>query len=460
MVDIFIKNASWIATLQNDRKIIRNGSIAIEDGIIASVTKTTDLGGNYQNAEFIVDGTNKLVIPGLVDGHVHCVQQLGKGLADDTNVFDMLYERLFPLEASLTEKEAYFSSLLSQLEMIKSGTTCFFDPGSYHPEQVVKALEKSGLRALVARCARDIPLSENDKLSNENAEQAYKRGEEFVRQFTGTLGGRVRGSFSLRLLYDCSDELCRKTAELAAKYNTIIQTHADADKKSVETSVRRHGASGLERIKKLGMLGVPILMIHMGGIPNSALPMMRDSNLKGVSCPVAAAHSGGSTSPYLPEMLDLGIQVCFGSDSAGNNNCLDVTRAMNFAALSTKRDRSDATILKPEQLLEMATLNAAKIASWDSELGSIEVGKKADISIFNTARPEWVPVNNPIASLVYSGTGSSADTVIVDGRLLMLNRKVVTLDEEALVEEAFQRGTELASRLGLDKKAGSSWPMV
>jgi len=465
MTDIMIKNASWIVTIDKNRRIIRDGAIAIEDDRITDIGKTSDL-IKRNSAEQRIDAKGKLILPGLVDGHLHTIQQLARGLADGVPIQDLVYERIWPWESVMTAEDAYWSVMLCQLELIKAGTTCFIDPGNYYPDQTAKVTGETGLRGVIARSNLDIPESAYgtvpEKMFRETTEESLRKAEQVVKDWNMAFDGRLKAWFQLRSLVECSDELCIRTRELADKYEVGIQTHVDCSKRYVEATKRQFGLTGVERLQKLGVLGPHMLLIHMAGATLRGVLLVKEYGAKVVVCPATSLHEAGGhilTGKH-PEMLELGIPVCVGSDAAANCNFLDIVRTMHIASVGFKEVRTDATIMPPETVLEMGTINGAKAALWESEIGSIEPGKKADISIFDMKRPEWVPILNPVSNLVYCANGSSTDTVIVDGKILMESREVKVVDEVKVLEKAGEQAEKIAERAGLMELVKPRWPII
>ena len=463
--DILIKNASWLVTVDPSRRIIKQGAIAIKGNKIAELGKSSLLTKKYQ-AQTVIDARDKLVMPGLIDGHAHNVQQLARGLADDVTLSQWLFERIYPYEAAMTEEEAYLSALCCQLEMIKAGSTCYIDPGSPFTDETARATEVSGMRGIITRSTCDVLTSAMGSMPKkrfqETTQQSLRRAEATVKKWDRAFGGRLKAWFSLRVLSICSDQLCLGITRLAKKYRVGVQSHAAGSPSSTFHSLDRYGARDVERLGKLGVLGPNWFLIHMGWVSPQELLLLKEKDVKVVHCPSASFHlaSGRISHGRFPEMLEMGMAVCLGSDAAADGNYMDIVRVMSIAGGAYKDNRLDPKIMPPETVIEMATINGARAALWEKEIGSLEKGKKADIVLFDTTRPDWRPVHNPIANLVYCANGSSADTVIVDGKILMQGRKVLTLDEEKLLKQAQKAGERIAKAAKLTRLVQPRWPMV
>lgn len=464
MSAILIKNADWLVTMDADRRILQDGAVAIQDDRITAVGKTDEVSKGFQ-ADREIDARGKLVMPGLVDTHVHNTQQLGRGLADECDIPVHLLERLYGYEKELMEEDAYWAALACQLELIRAGTTCYIDPGSYFPSETARAVGESGLRGIIARTAFDVhdtPIgSLPSKMFRETTDDALRKGEEIVEKHNGAHDGRVKAWFALRILSGCSNRLIQEIKQLADLHRVGVVMHASESRDETVASRMRHGLPDVERVGALGALGPNMVLIHMGWASPKEIVLCMKHDLK-VSCTPSTGYRLGMGSMEFgrfPEMIELGITVALGSDAAMSSNYLDIVREMFLASGGCKAQRLDPTIMPPETVLEMGTLNGAKAALWEDEIGSIETGKKADIAAFETRSVEWRPILNPIANLVYSSRGG-ADTVICNGRLVMEAGNVLTLDEGRILEEAQKRGEVIANKSELWERIKPKWPIL
>lgn len=445
------------------RRIVSDGAVAIEGSRIVAVGKTDEIEAFFQ-ADKVIDAAGKLVMPGLVDTHVHNSQQLGRGLCDGCDLPVHLFERLYGYEQQLTEEDAYWAAINCQLEMIRAGTTCFVDPGNYFPDQMARAIGESGMRGVIARIAFDVhstPMGElSSHLKRETADEALGHAEAAVRRLNGLHDGRVRTWFGLRVLAVCSDDLIRRAKARADDLGVGLALHASESRDEVVAARVKFGMHDLERMDVLGALGPNLLVIHMGWASPREIALCVKHDIK-VSCSPSAGYRLGMGSMEFgrfPEMLELGVSVSLGSDSAMSSNFVDVVRQMNLAAGGAKSQRLDPSVLPPETAIEMATLHGARCALWSDEIGSLEPGKRADIAIFDTRKPEWQPVLNPIANLVFAARGG-ADTVVCNGEVLMENGVVLSIDEERALLESQTRGRRIARESGLGAKVMPKWPV-
>lgn len=464
MTNILIKNIDYLLTVDKTRRIILDGAIAISDDRIVAVGKTSELEPRFAGTE-IIDGRGKLVLPGLFDTHIHNAQQLGRGLGDEAySGPERLFRRLWVVESHMESGDALCAARLCQLELLRAGTTCFADPGSYFAAETAQAVKESGMRGIIARTVFDMGQTPMGSLPTnffEPIDDALARADAMVEEFDGALDGRLKAWFSMRVPVACSDDLLRRLAKLAEKRNVGIIGHACENRDEVVASHLKYGMGDVARLEKLGLLNPNLLLLHMGWIDAKELMLLKKRDVKISLAPGASMHQamGNLSHGKVPEMLELGIKMSLGSDAAMSGNFLDVIRQTYLLIGGYHEARLDPKVIRPETAVEMITIDGARCLLWDDDLGSLEVGKKADITMLDIHRPEWQPIHNPIANLVYSAHGGCADTVIVDGKVLMRGSKVLTLNEDDLYEEARDRASSLVKRAGLQDVAAPPWPM-
>jgi 5-methylthioadenosine/S-adenosylhomocysteine deaminase len=464
MPDLLIRNADYLMTVDKERRIIRDGAVAIRNGRIAAVGKTAEVAPNFGNAE-VIDARGKLVLPGLFDTHIHNAQQLGRGLGDEAySGPERLFRRLWVVESHMDAGDALCAARLCQLELLRAGTTCFADPGNYFAAETAQAARESGMRGMIARTVFDMeqtPMGSLPKNFFEPTEDALARADEMVAEYDGAFDGRLKAWFSMRVPVACSDDLLRRLAKLAEKRGVGILGHACENRDEIVASHLKYGMGDVARLEKLGVLGPNVLLMHMGWVDAKELHLLQKRDVKVSLAPGASMHQamGNLSHGKAPEMLELGITISLGSDAAMSGNFLDAIRQTFLLVGGYHEARLDPKVIRPEAAVEMITINGARSMLWDQDLGSLEVGKKADVTILDVRRPEWQPVHNPVANLVYCAHGGCADTVIVDGKLLMRGGKVLTLNENDLYEEAHDRAMSLAKRAGLQEIAAPLWPI-
>ncbi|MFQ5872517.1 MAG: amidohydrolase family protein [Dehalococcoidia bacterium] len=454
MADIVIKNG-FILTLAPDRDVIEGGALAIEGDRIVGIGPAGEISRRHQ-ATINIDARDKLVMPGLVNGHVHLGSTLSRGLLDDIECVPWI-ERIFSwYYPSLDEESYYLATMICCLEMVKTGTTTLCDCGTLPGVEgaAVRAVTEIGMRGVLGRVLMDIyqppailGVPEN---MQETTEEALSRGEEFVKRYHKAAGGRIQAWLDLQQVSNSSDELCRGVREITKRYDVGILTHAAVSPAEVRICPQRFGLPPIERFDNLGLLGPWFLAAHMGWINGGELILLKERRANVVHIAGSSMHGAyGSISRGLfPEMAAAGINICLGSDGASCSNHFDMVRQLYLAATAHKEVRLDPTLFPAQQVLRMGTINGARALGLEKEIGTLEVGKKADVAIFDLMRPEWVPFHreNLVSNLVYSASGASVDTVIIDGRLIVQNGQVKTVDEH----EILKRGQKVSRRI-LDK---------
>jgi 5-methylthioadenosine/S-adenosylhomocysteine deaminase len=462
-VDLIIHSADWLITLDAERRVYRDGALAVTGDTIIEVGKTDSLLQRYQGSKQL-SARRAVVVPGLVDAHLHSSFQMSRGLADDVGSQQFLFERMYPYEAILSADDTYLSALLCAVNCIRHGVTCFIDPGNYHPAQTVKAVAQVGLRAVVAKSSMDIARSAFGTLPprfQETTESALVTGLQVLKEFHNTHNGRIRASLSFRGVNNCTDDLIRRMKQHADEAGVLVQAHACFAKETRDASLRQHKMPEIERLHAIGALGPNLLLIHCGWLSPKEVELLQKFDVKVVSCASSSLHNayGNILMGRIPELLEMGVSVAIGSDHACSG-IVDLPSEMFLLSAAYKEARLDSAVLPPESVLEMATRHGAACALWQDQIGSLEAGKKADITIFGMYNPDWLPLYNPISNLIYAAPGNTARTVIVDGTVVMEEGHIHTVDEEALYEEILERQAHILEATGLAETIQPKWPVV
>ncbi len=466
MIDLLITDADYIVTVDRRRRILTDGAIAVQKGTIAGIGKTPAIRRRFPQAAKVLSAKNKLVMPGMVESHIHHTQQLARGLGDNLNVRQWLLQLAYPFESVMTAEEAYINSLHCQLEMIRGGATCYIDVANYFPAQLAKATQESGMRGLFTHSTYDMAATDFGRLPKrlftQTTKAALRDAEKVVRDWNGSLGGRLRAGVSLRIPTNCSDALCLGIKKLADRYGVLIQSHVASIYETFSSSLLQFGEPEIERFERLGVLGPNWLMIHMGWITPKELLLLKKYDVKVSHCPGTSMHLGyGCISRgSFPEMVEMGITVGLGSDASTAAGFINATRCLYLAANGHRDARMNARLMPPETVIEMATLNGAKCALWEDEIGSLEVGKRADLVLYDMDRPEWTPRFNPLFNLVHTAEAAHVDTVVCDGRVLMEGGKMLSIDERALLAESEKVGRRIVKRAGLAHLMKPKWPIL
>ena len=451
-----IENARFILTVDPQRRIIQDGSILIDGQRIARVGKAKELAGI--RADRIIDAREMVVTPGFFNGHIHIsYAHAVRGIFPD-DVEDRLIT-VFQLQSEMTEEEEYYTSLLAIVELLKNGNTCFVDPGTTKfPDACMQAYEDSGCRIILGEGLTDIP--EPRKLPLYSTEEAISRMEKYIRTYDHRLNDRVRAWTMPFSAFNCTPELLKASKRLADQYGTGMTLHHTISPKIRQTFLGKYGKLPTEFLEEIGALGPNVLLAHVMGLDDVEIDCLARTRTNVVMCPSNVIKQGGGIKENgkMPEMLKEGVNVALGSDSANSSNHLDIVRSMNLAACIYKDARQDTKMVPAEQAVEMGTLMGARAFGLSDELGSIEVGKKADLVLFDTKRPEWRSLFNPLNNLVYSADGRSIHTVIVDGRVVVEMYQQNFVDEWKLMQKVHEIGESLLARTGVSFQ--QKWPVV
>ena len=458
MATLKIEGARFMLTMDPTRRIVTDGAIVVDGQRITHVGKTDEL--RSTPADRVIDATEMVVTPGLCNGHIHLsYAHAVRGIfPDDLNPSEYL-TTVFSLQSEMTEEEEYHTSLLAITELLKYGTTCFLDPGSTkYLGACVQAYQESGCRVIVGTQVTDKPNPVHIPVTPVNEATAIM--EETIRRYDGALEGRVR-AWAMPFSADYSTrELLVAAKGLADKYGTGVTMHQQNNPPSVELHLKEYGKSPVEYLEEIGALGPNVVLAHAIGLDEREVDALGRTGAKVVMCPTAAMKMGrGTTSKgLLPEMLERGVCVGIGTDAGNSSNLIDTTRSMYLVAIIYKDARQSTGMVPAETALEMATIEGAKALGLDGEIGSIEVGKKADLVLFDTQRPEWRAIFNPVNSLVYNSDGRSVHTVIVDGRVVVEDSRPLFTDERRLTQKMQELGEGLLARTGVSFPP--KWPVV
>jgi 5-methylthioadenosine/S-adenosylhomocysteine deaminase len=461
-VDLLIRDIGWLITVDPGRRIIRDATVAVDAGKIVAVGKSAALAAQY-SARQTIDGCHTVATPGFVDCHLHSSFQLSRGLADEANAQSFLFDRMYPYEAALDAEDVRLSATLAAAELLKHGVTCFVDPGNYHPEASVEGVMSTGIRAIVSRSSFDLTKSVLGILPErmiETTAQALERAEAVLEKYSKTGNPRLGASASFRGLNNASDELIVGLDKLARRYGTLLQTHACFSYSTHDSSVARTGMAEIERLEALGVIDERMLIVHSGWLEPEEVAILAKRKPSLVCAPSSSLHNGYGNFLFgkLPELMALGVNVAIGSDHA-SSGIVDMSQEIRLACCCYKETRINPRVMPPETGLEMATVNGAKAALAGDRLGSIEIGKEADIVLFDTQRPEWQPLINPVANLVYSATGDSVRDVFVAGEQVVAGGRLTKVEESKLYAEIPTAVARFGKHLKLDQMVQLRWPV-
>jgi 5-methylthioadenosine/S-adenosylhomocysteine deaminase len=435
MHSLLIKNADWVATQNGNREVLRGASILVRDGIIREVEQASTA-----SAEVEVNARDKIALPGLINAHTHLSMTLFRGFADDMLLQDWLQKKIWPLEAKHTGESCYVGALLGSAEMIMSGTTTFVDM-YFHMEDVAKAVAEAGLRGFLSYGVIDL-------FDQAKARAEQDKTREFF-DYVHSLGNpRIRFALGPHAAYTCSAETLLWAREFAEKNDAILHIHVAETRREQADFQKGHGMRVVEYLNKIGALSRKMLAAHCAWLTKSEVTLLGKAGACVAHCPVSNMKlATGGVAP-LPEMFDAGIAVGLGTDGAASNNTLDMFETMKVCALLHKAHRWDPTILNAQKVLDLATIDGARALGVENEIGSIEVGKRADIILLNAKAPNMVPIQGKdtiISDLVYSASSANVDTTIVDGNVLMQNREIRSLKMDEIVPRAQEVALRMAT---------------
>src|SRR5712691_9695942 len=428
-----------VITMNTTRDIITNGAVAVEGNRIVAVGKSDALRQQYVDDE-VIDVQGKLIIPGLIDTHVHLAQALIRGCADDMALIQWLCERVWVLQGNFTEDDGYASARLCIAEMLKSGTTTFLESMLAHRygfNGIARAVDESGMRACLAGIVMDMPTYATQSNAMhpgmiESRETSLFGVLEMHSKWNGAANERIHVWFGPRTPGGVSSELYREMSELAHQREMGITMHlaeVEADKIFLQ---ERYGLSPVLYAESVGLLGPKTVLVHMVWLTQEDIEKLAASR-------TSVSHNPSSNSKLasgvckVPQMLASGVNIALGCDGGPSNNDYDMIREMKLAAIIHKAVTLDPLIIPAETALELATINGARSLGLEHEIGSLEAGKKADLVVINLNRLHTTPSFNPVSTLVYAATGGEVETVVVDGRIVVDQGRLLTMNEEEIM---------------------------
>lgn len=377
-------------------------------------TKIKQLGQGLQmNADEIVDGTKKAVFPGFVNAHTHAAMTLLRGFAEDLPLERWLHEKIWPAEAKHTDETIYWGTKLACLEMIETGTTCFNDM-YFRPKQTYQAILEMGLRAVITDSVFDFFDAERTEKAKRKTEENLKLAQKF--------DSTIRYSIAPHAIYTVSAELFKWSADFAKANGLIFHTHLSESRKEYEDSLKNFGLSPVKYLHKLGVLSPNLSLAHVVWVDDEDLQILADYDVKVVHNPQSNLKIASGYQFKYEEMKQKGITVCLGMDGCASSNNLDMTEAMKLASILQKAWRFDPTVLPEKEVLDMATINGSK--TFEINAGAVKEGFLADLILVDLNQTSFTPNHNTIANLVYAANGSTVDTLICNGKILMKNRVV------------------------------------
>ncbi len=412
---------------------LKKGSVLIENDKIIEINGKT----GQRDAEIIINGEKKVLMPGLVNTHTHLSMSLLRGLADDLPLNTWLNDYIWPVEANLTGEYCYAGALLACVEMIKSGTTTFNDM-YFFMDDVAKAVDEAGLRGTL--CHGMIDLGDEEKRKAE-----FKETLRIIEKCHDTAEGRIKVTFGPHAPYTCSRELLEEVRKKADKMGLKIHIHVSETEFEVQQIIEAHGARPFEYLDEIGFLGNDVIAAHAVWLSDKEINIIKEKGVNLSHNPASNMKLASGISP-VSKLIDAGVNTSLGTDGAASNNNLDMIKEMKIATLLQKVNTMDSTVLPADKVFEMATINGARALGLQDEIGTIKTGKKADLVLLDMKAPHLTPFRHPMSHLVYAANGNDVDTVICNGEILMQNRELKVLDEAEVIELAENAAEELLSR--------------
>ncbi len=457
---ILIKHG-YVLTMNAQRQIIEDGTILIENDTITKIGKSDEV---RESADVIIDASNKIVMPGLIDTHVHLSQALIRGCADDVALVQWLKDYVWVLQGNYTAKDGRVSAELCMAEMIRTGTTAFIDcmiHSRYGFDGIAKAVEKAGMRAALSKIIMDSTgYADNPDIMYpgmvEDADACMRETASMYDKWHGHADGRIQVWYGLRSLGAVSSDLFREVAQNARERATRMTMHLGEVVDDVRFVRQNYGMSLTEFAQDHSLLGPDMVFAHGVHFDVDDLKRLAETSTNVSHCP-SSNMKLASGFANIPEMLRLGVPVSLGCDGGPSNNTYDMIREIRLAALIHKAYHNDPLVLPAEQVIELATLGGARAMGIADRVGVIEPGRLADVIIVDLNDLSMVPASNPVSNLVYSGAGHMVHTTIVNGHLLMHEKRLLTLDESNIMHRAKQHAHEVLDRAGIDIRP--KWPI-
>ena len=438
---LLIKGAT-VVTLDSKNSTF-DGDVLIEGSRIVDLGES--LGATADKGTQVIDARGRVLMPGFVHTHIHLCQTLFRGSADDLSLIDWLTKRIWPMEAAHTAESVYASARLGIAELIRGGTTCALTMETVnHTEAVFRAVEESGFRATIGKCMMDkgddVPAA-----LREQTEVSISESLALLERWHGQSDGRIRYCFAPRFAVSCTRELLEQVARLAREHGVLVHSHASENQDEIALVERETGMRNIEYLNAVGLASSHTVLAHCVHLDNNEMDILARTGTNVAHCPSSNLKLGSGFA-RIPEMIERGIAVSLGADGAPCNNRLDMFTEMRTAGLIQKALHGAET-LPALTMLRMATIDGAGALGLEDEIGSIEIGKRADLVLLNLDLLHTTPHPETISTIVYAASPDNVETVIIDGRVVMQDRELITMDEQSVIREAAGQSTRLNQSL-------------
>jgi 5-methylthioadenosine/S-adenosylhomocysteine deaminase len=429
MKRVLIKNGHLVT--MNKKRDVTFGDVLIEGDRIGAIGPHIEADGCE-----IIDAAGQVVIPGLIQTHIHLTQSLLRGQADDLELLDWLKKRIWPLEGAHTAESNYLSAKLGIAELIKGGTTSIIDMETvHHTESAFEAILETGYRAISGKCMMDYGKGVPATLMEET-QSSIKESIRLLKKWHGAGEGRIEYAFAPRFVVSCTKELLTQVRNLSREYDVMVHSHASENRGEIELVQKDRGMRNIHYLHHLDLTGEKLILAHCIWLDETEMKLLADTGTRIAHCPSSNMKLASGIAK-IPEMLAMGAHVSLAADGAPCNNNMDMFREMRHAALIQKARLLSPTAMPAATVFEMATLGGARAMGKENELGSLEEGKKADIVLLNPSGLHNAPweAGDIVSQLVYSVTASDVQTTIINGRVVMKDRHLTTIDESSLTKE-------------------------
>ncbi len=428
----------YLLTMEKERPLIEEGALLIADDSIAAIGTTAELLARFPHTQRL-HTPQGLIMPGLVNVHTHAAMALFRGLADDLPLMQWLNDYIFPVEAGLTAEMVYSGTLLSLCEMIRSGTTSFCDMYLF-AEAVAQAAEEAGMRAWLGEAVYDFPSPNYGEPAN-----GLALSEALIERYRHH--PLIHMTLVAHSVYTCSPELLTRIAAMAREQDVSLAIHLAENTEEDGICRQRYGTSPVRHLERLGILASNLIAAHCVMLDEAEIDLLARRRVRVAHCPQSNMKLGSGIAPA-DALLAAGVCVGLGTDGSASNNTVDMFAEMNCMAKIHKARRRDPLPVSAKEALHCATLGGAEVLGAEQHIGSLAVGKKADCIVVDLDQPHLTPLYNPVSHMVYAARGGDVLHSIVNGRILMQNRKLCTVDEAAILARVREIATGIARRTG------------
>lgn len=434
-IDLLI-DARWVITVNNQNEVLEHHSVAIDKGRIIDILPSSVASDRYlpQNHQQLGD---KVLMPGLINCHTHAAMSLLKGYADDLPLMDWLENHIWPAEAKwVDEAFVHDGTELAIAEMLRSGTTCFSDM-YFFPDVTAKVVNQSGMRAAIGMIVLDFPTIWA-QTADEYIEKGLRLRDEYREH------SRIKTIFAPHAPYTVSEPTLAQIRMLSDEMELGVTMHIHETQLEVDQAIEKNQKRPLESLNEIGLISPNLIAVHMTALDDTEISMLAENGANIVHCPESNLKLASGFCP-IGKLLGAGINVCLGTDGSASNNDLDMFAEMKTAALLAKGVSADASCASANEIIRMATINGAKALGMSDEIGSIEVGKAADMIAIDFSELESLPVYNPVSHLVFNTCRNQVSDVWVKGRQLLKERSLTRLDEDEIIRKTRAWNDKIAS---------------